>query len=110
MMDAESLGRVLHEATGHLAGTDDMTPAWDDLDVLDHEAYILVAGAVKAAVMHDVVQVLAAVRQLWTAGDAEWSPSVADHDAALDVLDAIGMALRLSAHPVGAMRARREER
>jgi len=110
MTDAESLGRVLHEATGHLADMDDMTPVWDDLDALDREAYILVAGAVEAAVMHDVVQVLAAVRQRWTAGDAEWSPSVADHDAALEVLNAIGIALRLPAHPVGAMRARREER
>jgi len=95
MTDAEPLGRVLHEAAGHLAGTDEMTPAWNELDVMDREAYILAAGAVKAAVMHDVVGALAEVRQRWTAGDAEWSPSVADHDAALEVLDAIGMALRL---------------
>jgi len=98
MMDAESLGAVLHEATGHLAGTDEMTPAWNELEALDREAYILGAGAVKAAVMYDVVGVLAAVRQRWTAGDAEWSPSVADHDAALEVLDAMGAALRLPTH------------
>jgi len=95
MLDGESLGRVLHEATGHLADMDDMTPVWDDLDVMDREAYILAAGAVKAAVMHDVVGALAEVRQRWTAGDAEWSPSVADHDAALEVLDALGAALGL---------------
>lgn len=95
MTDAESLGRVLHEAVGHLAGTDELSPAWNEVEAMDREAYILVAGAVKAAVMHDVMQVLAAVQQRWTVGDAEWSPSVADHDAALEVLDAIGMALRL---------------
>jgi len=43
----------------------------------------------------DCLDVLAAVRQRWTTGDAEWSPSVADHDAALEVVDAIGVALRL---------------
>jgi len=66
-----------------------------ELDVRQRDALVAMAGAVKAAKTHDVTSALATVRQRWTVGDAEWSPSVADHDAALEVLDAIGAALGL---------------
>ncbi len=96
MMSDEQLIEIAYAAFLTMAPDDgEEYESYDDLDARQRDALRAMVGAVKAAVMHDVAVVLAAVRQRWTVGDAEWSPSVADHDAALEVVDAIGAAWRL---------------
>jgi len=102
MMSDEQLTQIAYKAFLTMATDDgDEYEAYDSLDARQRDALGAMVGAVRATVMHDVTVALATVRQRWTTGDAERSPSVADHDAALEVMDAIGTALRLLPLPKG---------